>query len=411
MLLLQATGQVADLARLLPLFPPRPFEPGTDAARAADAILQRATPEDIAWLERRRPSGNACVSAHPSWDALRPDDLGVDTLDEGGPRAAMIALASMHPSGFVRERAVRLLAGRSDGGELPYLLVRVNDWVTPVREAAEAALRARLLAAYAVHFVRCLTLVDALRGERRASHRALIGDIEALLSTQAASPALDEALRRGGRMLRRASARIAARSGDAALLLRAAMDSDPIVATSAARAITGTWSAEPLREILPRLLHGPPPVRCLALEATCARFAGEAEVHLQRALLDDAGSVRELARFLWPKAGREPLDFAAFYREALAVAKDRTFASALHGLAETGGEADTPLFEAHLHHPRSAVRAAAVMGLGRCGMARYGDALLSAMTDPSARVAVVARRWVRLRLGRAHARRAPRHGV
>jgi hypothetical protein len=85
----------------------------------------------------------------------------------------VIALASMHKSGFVRERAVRLLAGRRDGGELPLLLVRVNDWVAPVREAAGAAVRARLQPAYAVHFVRCLTLVEDLGGERRASHQAL----------------------------------------------------------------------------------------------------------------------------------------------------------------------------------------------------------------------------------------------
>lgn len=409
MLLLGATGRVADLVRLLPLFPPRPFEPGTDAARAANAILQRAAPEDIAWLERHRPSGSEWGSAHPSWDAVRPDELGVDTPDTDGPHAAVLMLASMHSNGFVRERAVRLLAGRRDGGELPYLLVRTNDWVTPVREAAEAAVRARLLAAYAAHFVRCLTLVDDLRRERRASNTALIGDIEALLCTQAASPTIDEVLRCGGRVQRRASARIAARSGDPALLRRAAMDSDPIVATLAARAITATWSAEALCEVLPRLRLGPPRVRYLALEATCARFAGEAEPHLRRALLDDACSVRELARFLWPKAGSKPLDFAAFYREALALARGRLFAAALHGLAETGGEADAPLFEPHLHDPRSAVRAAAVMGLGRCGMARYGDALLSAMKDPSSRVAAIARRWVRVRLGRAYARRVPRH--
>jgi hypothetical protein len=409
LLLLGATGRVADLASLLPLLPPRPFEPGTDAARAADAILQRATPEDIAWLDRHRPSWDPYFPARSGWDALRPDDLGVDTPDATGPRAAVIALASIHPSGFVRERAVRLLAGRRDGGELPYLLVRVNDWVAPVREAAGAAVRARLQTGYAAHFVRCLPLVDALRGERRAPHLALIGDIEALLCTQAAAPAVDEALRRGGRALRRASARIAARSGDPALLRRAAVDSDPIVATLAARAITKTWSADALREVLPRLRRGPPRVRCLALEATCARFAGEAEPHLRRALVEEACSVRELARFLWPKADRGPLDFAAFYREALALAKGRTFAAALYGLAETGGESDAPLFEPHLHDPRSAVRAAAVMGLGRCGMTRYGDALLAAMKDPSSQVASLARRWVRLRLGRAHANRVPRH--
>jgi hypothetical protein len=304
------------------------------------------------------------------------------------------------------EHAVNLLAGRWDGGELPYLLVRVNDWVPPVREAAEAALRARLVAAYAMHFVRCLILVDELRRERRAPHRALVGDIDALLCTDAASPAIDEALRRGTRALRRACVNIAARSRNPALLYRAVSDGDPIVATTAARAITATWSTEALRKVLPQLRLGPPRVRCLALETTCARFAGEAEPYLRRALLDETCSVREVARFLWPKTCAEPLDFAVFYREVVAVAKGRAFASALCGLAETGEDADAHLFEPHLHDPRSAVRAAAVMGLGRCGKAQYGDALLAAMSDPSSRVRAVARVWVRVCLGRAQVRHA-----
>jgi HEAT repeat protein len=148
---------------------------------------------------------------------------------------------------------------------------------------------------------------------------------------------------------------------------------------------------------------GPPRVRCLALEATCAHFAAAAEPHLRRALLDEARSVREVARFLWTKTGRAPVDFAAFYREALVSVEGRRFAAALEGLAETGGEEEASLFEPHVHDPRAAVRAAAVLGLGRCGLARYGDALLVAMKDPSARVTAAARFWVRLRLGRAYA--------
>ena len=401
---LEATGGVADLARLLPLLPARSSELGPDAARAVDAILQRAAPEDIAWLERHHPTGPDYVSRQPSWDAMGPDDLGSATCDAVGPRAAVIALASMHRSGFVRERAVRLLATRSDGGELPLLLVRVNDWVGPVREAAAAALRARLQPGYAAHFVRCLTLVDDLRGERRASHGPLLAAVEALLGTPAASPALDEALRCGARGLRRACVRIAALHGDAALLLRAAVDCDSIVATIAARAITATWSDQALREVLPRLRSGPPRVRYLALEATCARYPGEAEPQLRRALLDESGSVRELARFLWSRAGCPSLDFAAFYRDALAYARGRAFPVALFALAECGEEADAPLFEPHVRDPRSAVRAAAVMGLGRCGMGRYSEALLFAMKDPSSRVAAVALHWVRVRLGRAYAR-------
>ncbi|MBK8259641.1 MAG: hypothetical protein IPK82_44165 [Polyangiaceae bacterium] len=407
-LLLGATGGVADIASLLPCLPPHSSDLGMDAARAAADILQRATVEDISWLERHRRTGEAWMYTRSGWEGMSPSDLGVRIPDGNEPQAAVVTLASMHSSGYVREHAVRLLAGQRNGRELPFLLVRVNDWVEPVREAAKAAVRERLVAEYAKHFVRCLTLVEDLRGERRAPHRALIGEIETLLCTQVASPALDQALQSGGRELRRACVRIAAKSGDPALLRRAALDSDPIVATAAARAITATWSAEALREVLPRLRVGPPAMRCLALKATCDRFPSEAEPYLRRSLVDDTSSVRELARFLWQKTGQKPLDFAAFYRNGITESKGRAFAAVLYGLAETGGEADAPLFEPYLKDARAAVRAAAVTGIGRCGRARYSEALLAALNDSNSRVAGLARRWVRLHVGRAQARRLPR---
>jgi hypothetical protein len=48
-----------------------------------------------------------------------------------------MALASFHPSGYVREEAIAHLAAVWDGTELPFLLIRVNDWVAPVRAPGE----------------------------------------------------------------------------------------------------------------------------------------------------------------------------------------------------------------------------------------------------------------------------------
>src|SRR6185437_7720312 len=219
------TGRVSDLALLVPLLPPARTPLAADAARAVDAILRRATLEDIAWLARHRP-------AMSQW-ALRPADLGSPPDEAPGTHASLIALASFHPSGYVRERAVRLLAWRRDGSELPYLLLRVNDWVVPVRVAAGSALHARIEPSYAEHFARCLPLVDDLRGARRAEHRPLTDAVEAFLCTDVAAPAVEEVLRTGTRAQRRACARIMAPRATPALLLHAATERDPVVATTA----------------------------------------------------------------------------------------------------------------------------------------------------------------------------------
>lgn len=138
---------------------------------------------------------------------------------------------------------------------------------------------------------------------------------------------------------------------------------------------------------------------------------GEAEPHLRQALLDPCTSLRELARYRWEKVGLSPVDFAALYRQSVSnvTGQPRLLAVALRGLAETSaGPDDGALFADHLHHQSAPVRSAAVLGLGRTNDPLFHEALSSAMDDPSVRVAAEARRWVRIRLGRAAVRWRPR---
>jgi HEAT repeat protein len=413
---LGAFGQVSDLFALIPHLPPRTSSHGPDAARAAAAILGRATADDLGWLERNRPAGYH----YDSWGSLRPADLGTPPLLPQSSSAPVVALASMHSSGYLREAAVRLLATCEDGMELPYLLLRANDWVPAVRAVAESVVRARLVPAYAARFVASLPLVEGLRGAGRVAHGPLVADIERLLCCEAAWPALLEALRAPSAPMRQAAARIAVLGGNVGLVRSAATARDPVVARLGATAIAKTWSAEALRDVLPQLRRGSPGVRWIALAATCDKLPAEAGPALREALFDPATSVRELARYRWDKLGDKlglaALDFAAFYREALSTARDvrpslssgPALAVVLRGLAETGTEADALTFQRFLGHRSALVRTAAVLGLGRGGRTADHDTLVEAMNDPSTRVAAEARRWVRLRLGRGAVRpRAP----
>lgn len=419
---LGALGRVSDLGALVPYLAPRAAARDAEAVRAAAAILERATPEDVAWLERNRVGDQE----YGAWAELRAADLGTAPLVPESASAPIVALGSMHRSGYVREAAVRLLATRADGAELPYLLLRLNDWVPDVRAAAERAVRDRLVVAYSRHFVACLGITEALRAGRRVTHEDLLGEIDRLLSEEAAWEAVFEGLHSKSPAVRRAAARIAVRRGDAVLVLRAATSRDPVVAAVGAKAVAATWSPEALREVVAQMRRGSPGVRWIALGAVCDRLPGEAESFLRESLLDPSVSVRELARYRWEKVGLAPLDFAAFYREALSgagaaalrgsvaraggkkVTVGAALAVAVRGLAETGSERDGALFEGFARHTNGAVRAAAVAGLGRCGGPAWYAALDAAMDDACTRVAAEARRWVRLRLGRAAVRYRPR---
>lgn len=402
-----ALGGVRELARLAYHLAPRSPEYSADAARAAAQILERATVDEIAWLGRHR---DLVAYEYLPADHHKAYDLGEPPLRPDSVTAPLVALLTLHWSGYVREAATRLLATRKDGGELPFLLLRVNDWVPEVQRLAEAAVRERVHPSCAAHFVRCIGLVAELRVMRRNSLSGLADDIEALLAGEASRGAMLEALESQSMDVRRAAARVAVRSGDRAFLRRAIASRDPVVARIGARTALEAWSTDEVRELLPVLRRGGPALRWLAVAAACDKLPREAEPLLREALFDSSGAVRELGRYRWEKIGLAPMDFPALYLQAISAAENgpsRSLAVAMRGLAETTTGHDGALFERHLHHLSAAVRTAAVLGLGRAADARYNDALCAAMDDPSNDVAAEARRWVKLRFGRAAVRARP----
>lgn len=103
----------------------------------------------------------------------------------------------------VRQEAIAWLTSIGTGEELPYLLVRANDWVEPVRRAAAGAIRKRLHLSCAPALVEVLLLIFRLESTGRAAHTDLTGAVKALLSDSAAEPAVREGLRSPHREVRR----------------------------------------------------------------------------------------------------------------------------------------------------------------------------------------------------------------
>src|SRR3990170_3384306 len=109
----------------------------TAATEAVAAALPRVALEDLPWLDHavREAWPNSFPSAAIVDDVLRA---------AGRYRATVLALLSFHPSGYVREEVVDRLARSSEGWELPYLLLRLNDWVAEVRQRARIAVLDRI---------------------------------------------------------------------------------------------------------------------------------------------------------------------------------------------------------------------------------------------------------------------------
>ena len=88
-------------------------------------------------------------------------------MDEQDKRA-LIVFASFNPNGFIREKAVKLM--QDFDATLPYILLRQNDWVLQVRQAASAACTYRLQRLSDGEILVALPYAEKLRWSSRGSH-------------------------------------------------------------------------------------------------------------------------------------------------------------------------------------------------------------------------------------------------
>jgi hypothetical protein len=393
--LLVERGSMRDVEALLPFL--RSRERGVEAVRAVDAIVARSTPAD---LEHFEATHRVITWADP-WAAWT--DLHVDAAM---PRS-LLGVASFHGNGFLRERAVALLALQTDGFELPFLLIRCNDWVDRVHEVALAAAAARVQSSYAAHWLRCAALLDPERDIRRRQD-ALTGVRARVLRllaeprhdgvVKAAAVSGDAAVARMVLELARALPDVRAQP----LLLAATKNPNGRVARVAARTLLGRSSRELLAPFAQAAMaDARRTLRVVGVEAWAKLHPSEAEPRLRAALLDPARVVREQARYELPRCTGTPFDAKAFYRAALAEAGR----PALEGLAEVGDASDLPLFRTVLDDPKPAVRAAAVMGIGRNAESADHPRIAAALRDPSRLVRRAARPYARRLWGRGQASR------
>ena len=366
------------------------------AARAIRQTLETYAPGELPRVDEevRRlqlPWRYRPFTGHPRWnvtpEAVR--SLSVDAACEG----AVLGVASFHASGHVREAAVERLAAVRDGSEVPFLLLRMNDWVDPVRLRAGRAVRERTGPACAGAFVRTMALVLRLLrpGLRTDQADAARGVIEMLRAPEA-RPALEAGLDAPEREVRRTCAALLLAPGtaDAGAIARALHSADPGVRVHAARAAAAAVDDAALDEILPALLADPfVGVRSVGLRLAATRRAEDAGPWLTRALLDRSPALRAGARAHLAKRG--PVDFAAFYRAALEPDAGNVVV-AVSGVGETGGAEDADRVARFLADPRARVRRAAVFAVAR--LAKEGAAALLApvLEDAAPSVSDAARR-------------------
>ena len=92
------------------------------------------------------------------------------SVHRGPTNWLVLGLAACHGSGFVRQSAIeRLDREITSGREIPFLLLRLNDWVPAVRQAAEQAISNRLTNSHRDLYFQNLSLIFRSKNRSRAS--------------------------------------------------------------------------------------------------------------------------------------------------------------------------------------------------------------------------------------------------
>ena len=331
----------------------------------------------VSWDARR----GRCVVEQCAWRHLESLDAIRAAL---GPHVAVLLLATTHANGHVREAAVRALAGDARG--IPALLVRANDWVGAVRDAAVATLNGLAEPEHVGSWIRAMSLLVRLEGGCRSSDAALIDRVGSLFRNAAAQEDLLAAIR----TLDAPSA-----SAAASMAIRLYGNSDRRVVAAMLgcrdtrvrfRAVDPSSSALD-GDLLERALHDPVPgIRRRALEVVRVRRPTEFVARLRSACFDRSAVVRDYAVFHLRKSGA--LDAAGLAAEARErIASGRCDLLGALGLLSELDDA-TPGAEARAlaAHPRGRVRLSAKRWLIRAlGVDGPVDPLLA--DDPSPKIA------------------------
>lgn len=365
------------------------FDSATVAAAAAvgiHSLLSAASPTELLDLDEQLR--RQWEWGFPKeWIQLKPRSVASLPKTEES-RLSVIAVATFHPSGFVREEAIRLLADSRDGSELPYLLIRLNDWVVNVRMAASAVVEQRLHEGPLTPFVRNLGLVLRLAECGRISHVDFVRRVVRRLIDLKHTDDLLEVIRRGERRVARQCFQHAlAMPGphQPQLIQEGLRATDVVLRLWSAQHVLATETGNELAKTLAVLERDSfMPVRREALATHLKAYPETAVQVLREALLDPNPSIREFSRFYLEKHGMSQKDSAAHYHSAV-TAKDRLDA-ALAGLGETGTEEDAALVVPFLMSADRKIRRTAVRATGRLAGDKHIDLLLGCLTDDSPKV-------------------------
>ncbi len=372
------TKEWPSLIYLLPYLLTSQKEIAQSASDTIESLLEGIRPSVLLQLDDRLRGGMWSVPAYLSrWDNMKFSDLDKSISEKA--HIGVIGITSFHRNGYVREIALKRLSGMTNGTELPFLLIRLSDWVDEVRFVAEHTVEERINSQYIRHFVDNLALLDRLKQRQRGGSGAkrieIIERVASLLKQSPNRKFLLDSLAHPDYEVRRTCLKLLRGSPTddwADIINRIILDKDLIANRRVALELSQNLSFQERLLTLELLVRDKAPsIRREALGALCEANSEECIEHVKASLIDGSAIVREYAR--WKLAKLESsFDIRQFYTQQLqgSTTSHITAAAAL-GLAECGRPEDARLVESLIGHRDIQVTKAAIRALAKLDGKNY----------------------------------------
>ncbi|MEM7277714.1 MAG: hypothetical protein AAF385_06265 [Pseudomonadota bacterium] len=356
---------------------------------AITAILDHRDPVQLARLDEQCRQYSEYSYAVWNW-AQQPKNVL-----KGLGHPAILGLFSMHPSGYVRETAVKRLKRFDTGQALTFLLIRSNDWVKQVRKLAIVEVIDRATSENVEQFVDNLALIDRCSSKTRGDFSMARAAIDILLTEH--PDLLERHLSKSDFRLRRAIYDISRKFENSArqrFIRLGLQDNDPLARLRAARSVAEIEDIAEKQELVDELANDPfYAIRLTGLRLTLADSTERKEAILRKLIVDRSRSVRQSARFHLKHAGLLPTDtfFAEQYREAITSGD---LVAGLYGLGECGGVTDLEMIEDYLGRERPAIASAALDSICKLSEDDQIDLLLKFLKHDYPRCSRTAAHWL-----------------
>jgi hypothetical protein len=273
------------------------------------------------------------------WKSVSPMDLCLSNMTDD-EKVSVLGLCTFHPNGYFREEALKVLSSFETGREIPFFLIRCNDWVAEVRSTAKSLFEERITIDYAENIVKSLPIVFKLRNSNRVDHSVLFDKVVKLLSQQEAVPFLHRATESKLNKIRYFSYKVMVYSNTFkrnTLVDYLKKETEPH-----SRLLLFNEIMNGISELEFNLYYSIlkkdkyPKIRAEVLQKYYTLNPNQSIKELEKALFDKSGAIRWIARYLLKK--QNITDFAPYYTKVIKHQCNESLRGALLGIGEVGNK-------------------------------------------------------------------------